>query len=69
MFNFILVNYFLFKNSFFIVNDIIINVFYVFHYRSKKPPQPTILNKNSKIPLPVNLKLTESNEINIAMYR
>uniref|UniRef100_A0A2S2R6K0 Tau-tubulin kinase 1 n=1 Tax=Sipha flava TaxID=143950 RepID=A0A2S2R6K0_9HEMI len=38
------------------------------HSRSKKPPQPTILNKNSKIPLPVNLKLTESNEINIAMY-
>ncbi|XP_015369788.1 PREDICTED: uncharacterized protein LOC107165871 isoform X2 [Diuraphis noxia] len=38
------------------------------HSRSKKPPQPTILNKNSKIPLPVNQKLAESNEINSAMF-
>ncbi|XP_060844626.1 tau-tubulin kinase homolog Asator isoform X2 [Rhopalosiphum padi] len=38
------------------------------HSRSKKPPQPIILNKNSKIPLPVNQKLSESNEINLAMF-
>lgn len=39
------------------------------HFRSKKPPQPIILNKNSKIPLPVNQKLPESNEINSVMFR
>ncbi|XP_026816073.1 tau-tubulin kinase homolog Asator isoform X2 [Rhopalosiphum maidis] len=38
------------------------------HSRSKKPPQPIILNKNSKIPLPVNQKLSESNEINLAIF-
>ncbi|XP_029345002.1 tau-tubulin kinase homolog Asator isoform X2 [Acyrthosiphon pisum] len=38
------------------------------HSRSKKPPQPIILNKNSKIPLPVNQKLSESNEINSTMF-
>ncbi|XP_025207513.1 tau-tubulin kinase homolog Asator [Melanaphis sacchari] len=38
------------------------------HSRSKKPPQPIILSKNSKIPLPVNQKLSESNEINLAMF-
>ncbi|VVC37506.1 Hypothetical protein CINCED_3A020953 [Cinara cedri] len=38
------------------------------HSRSKKPPQPIILNKNSKIPLPVNSKLSESNEINTVAF-
>lgn len=38
------------------------------HSRSKKPPQPTVLNKNSKIPLPVNQKLSESNEVNLALF-
>lgn len=39
----------------------------IFNFRSKK--LSTTLNKNSKIPLPVNTKLSDSNEIIAGIYR
>ncbi|XP_050438476.1 tau-tubulin kinase homolog Asator isoform X2 [Adelges cooleyi] len=38
------------------------------HSRNKKPPQAILLNKNSKIPLPVNFKSSDGTETNLPVY-